>query len=56
MSWFTFRSEPIIDTVHEIIINGTHIECNYLYCNYQENFTTVEDAEIAAEVHQTAYL
>lgn len=40
---------------HEVIIDGLKVECDYIYCNYRETMCTVEDAEIAKEVHEGHY-
>jgi hypothetical protein len=52
-TWIDFRSEPIVETLHETIVEGTEVVCNYLWCDYKEKFPTNADAEVAAEIHQT---
>jgi hypothetical protein len=51
-SWLDFRTEPVIDTMHESIVDGNEVTCNYLHCTYREVFDSVEDAEFAAIVHE----
>lgn len=42
-------------TDHEVIIEGCKVSCNYLFCGYEEEFPTIEDAEVAGGVHQEYY-
>jgi hypothetical protein len=51
-TWIDFRTEPVTDTLHETLVNGTQVECNFIYCNYTERFETIEDAEVAASIHE----
>lgn len=50
MMYIGLYTEPII--THESIINGMEVSCNYLFCTYIERFDSIEDAEIAAEIHE----
>lgn len=50
--WIDFRIEPVNESLHEVIREGTQVECNYIYCNYSERFDNVEDAETAMEIHE----
>lgn len=38
--------------LHESIVEGTQVICNYIHCTYIENFDSIEDAKEAAEIHQ----
>lgn len=55
MMWADYYSDgpvpPVAENWHSCIIEGTKVICNYIWCSYEEEFTTVEDASVAAEVH-----
>lgn len=50
-SYIGYYFEPVT-LLHEAIIEGTQVFCNYIRCSYVETFDTVEDAEVAAEIHE----
>lgn len=57
-TYFDFREEPLISTPHTVeFINSTTIECDLIGCKFKEEFDTMEDAEVAKEIHEesTAY-
>jgi hypothetical protein len=37
---------------HQCDVSGTSVKCDYLYCNYVDDFPCVEDAFQAAELHE----
>lgn len=41
-----------VDKLHECLIEGTKVICNYIHCTYEDVFTNSEDAEVAAEIHE----
>jgi hypothetical protein len=51
--WSDYYESPVsvVEKLHQCYIEGTKITCNYVYCRYSEEFLTVEDAEIAMEIH-----
>lgn len=52
-SYIDYRSEPINATPHMVeFINPTTIECDYIGCSFKEEYDTVEDAEVAKEIHE----
>lgn len=53
ISWDFLRSEIEGVSLHEIIVDNTGlvISCDYIYCNYQEQFETADDAAVAGEIH-----
>ncbi len=55
MMWIDYYAgSPVAETLHEVVIDGTHVMCDYLWCTYDEEFDTVKDAEAAAEIHEEA--
>lgn len=50
-TWFDFRTEPVNESLHETFIEGLRVTCNYVHCNYTEEFTDMDDATIAMEIH-----
>lgn len=38
--------------VHETIVDGTEVQCNFMRCTYVEKFDSIEDAEDAARIHE----
>lgn len=42
---------PVAESLHSCIIEGTKVICNYMRCDYEEEFYNLDDAKIASEVH-----
>lgn len=51
-SWIAFRTETVNENLHECYLEGLRVTCDYLYCNYSEEFTNMDDATIAMEIHE----
>lgn len=50
------RDYPDVDSkTHQVIINYTKVYCDDLHCDFEDYFETIEDAEIAATIHEEAY-
>jgi hypothetical protein len=56
MAYFDFRTEPVNENPHECFADtstkGTQVVCNYIHCNYIEEFDSMEDAETAMGIHE----
>lgn len=44
---------PVANKIHEAIVEGNQVSCNYLWCDYVETFDSEEDALTAAEIHES---
>lgn len=53
-TWLSFRTESVNETMHKTFVNGIEVTCDYLFCNYREEFDSVGDAEDAAWIHEEA--
>ncbi len=55
MMWSNYyESGPtsVAEVIHEAIVEGTQVICNYVLCDYVETFNNLEDAVVAAEIHE----
>lgn len=52
-AYLNFREEPVNSTPHRVeFINSTTIECDLIGCSFKEEYATMEDAEVAKEIHE----
>lgn len=55
-SYIDFRTEPIVNTPHSVVIDRAgltiKLECDLIGCSYYEEATTMQDAEILKEIHE----
>jgi hypothetical protein len=42
---------PVAENWHSCFIEGTKVICNYIWCDFEEEAPTVDDAKVIAEVH-----
>jgi hypothetical protein len=55
MMWTDYYSDgpvsPVAENLHSCYTEGTKVICNYIWCDYEEEFSNSDDAKVAAEVH-----
>jgi hypothetical protein len=50
--YLDFRRESLVEIMHRTVVSNTTVSCDYIYCDYEEEFDTMEEAEVAAEIHE----